>query len=255
MEEIYVNFEYDKSVHSRSSTNQTGPRSSERRFYGAAVLCLGLLSVFLLVGLISLGVHYHNSVRYAAAELFTIKTNMTERFQDFMKELSSLSAERDQLNSSLMKMTEAKRRFERICRQNKTCPAGWTMFSCFCYFLSNDAGSWTKGREDSRSKGADLVVVDSAEEQTFLSGLTTAETWSWIGLTDREEEGTWKWIDGASLTRSYWEENQPDNGGGDTTWGEEECAHIRTGKKTEENWNDRSCNASLRWICEKMAQH
>ncbi|KAK2905713.1 hypothetical protein Q8A73_009656 [Channa argus] len=119
MEQIYTNVKYDKSIHSRSSTNQTGPRSSERRFYRAAVLCLGLLSVFLLTGLISLGVHYHNSVRYAAAELSTIKANMTERFQDYMKELSSLSAERDQLNSSLMKRTEAKRRFERICRQSE----------------------------------------------------------------------------------------------------------------------------------------
>ncbi|XP_067371561.1 C-type lectin domain family 17, member A-like [Channa argus] len=82
----------------------------------------------------------------------------------------------------------------------------------------------------------------------------TSCTWWWIGLTDREEEGTWKWIDGALLTQRYWETKQPDNGIGDTMWGEEDCAHIRTQKKTKNNWNDLSCDASLHWICEKMAQ-
>ncbi|XP_067371589.1 CD209 antigen-like [Channa argus] len=83
----------------------SGPRSSERRFYGAAVLCLGLLSVFLLVGLISLGVHYHNSERGAAAELSTVKANMTELLQDSEKEVSSLTGEKNQLKTSLSSLT------------------------------------------------------------------------------------------------------------------------------------------------------
>uniref|UniRef100_A0A8C4EKZ1 C-type lectin domain-containing protein n=1 Tax=Dicentrarchus labrax TaxID=13489 RepID=A0A8C4EKZ1_DICLA len=140
-------------------------------------------------------------------------------------------------------------------RQNtlsyKACPTGWRMFMCSCYLLSNESGSWARGREDCRNRGADLVVIDSTEEQTFLSDLTMVETWIWIGLTDKDNEGTWKWIDGTPLTLQY--RSQPDNGGGDPKWGEEDCAHIRTGKKTEENWNDRSCDASLRWICEKKA--
>ena len=56
-----------------------------------------------------------------------------------------------------------------------------------------------------------------------------------------------------SLTCRYWETNQPDNKGGDPKWGEEDCAHMRSGEITEYNWNDRSCNISLRWICEKNA--
>ena len=43
---------YDHDMSSLCS----GPRSSERRLHGAVVLCLGLLSVVLLVGLIILGV-------------------------------------------------------------------------------------------------------------------------------------------------------------------------------------------------------
>uniref|UniRef100_A0A3Q1JHY8 C-type lectin domain-containing protein n=1 Tax=Anabas testudineus TaxID=64144 RepID=A0A3Q1JHY8_ANATE len=138
-----------------------------------------------------------------------------------------------------------------LTQWNKTCPAGWTKFNCSCYFLFTETGSWTEGRQDCRTRGADLVVIDSDEEQTFLSNLTDANVW--IGLTDEEQENTWKWIDGTPLTLSYWEKNQPDNGAGQAKWGEEDCVHIRTGWKTKNNWNDRSCRASLHWICEKKA--
>ncbi|XP_067371588.1 CD209 antigen-like protein C isoform X2 [Channa argus] len=210
MEEIYANVEYDKSVNSKPSTDQTAPRSSERRFHGAVVLCLGLLSVVLLAGLISLGVHYHYSVRVAAPDLSTIEANLTELLQD-----------------------------------KKTCPAGWTIFSSSCYFLSSDSGSWTRGSEDCRNRAAHLVVIKSDEEQKFISELTNLA--AWIGLTDKEEEGTWKWIDGTALILNFWNENQPDDGGIPKSK-EEDCAHV---KAETAQWNDLPCETPQRWICEK----
>ena len=47
-----------------------------------------------------------------------------------------------------------------------------------------------------------------------------------------------------------WRTGQPDNGGGDPQWGEEDCAHI--GPTTAE-WNDLSCEKVMYWICEKKA--
>uniref|UniRef100_A0A3B4YII7 C-type lectin domain-containing protein n=1 Tax=Seriola lalandi dorsalis TaxID=1841481 RepID=A0A3B4YII7_SERLL len=47
------------------------------------------------------------------------------------------------------------------------CPAGWRRFSHACYFLSCNTGSWEKGREDCRAKEADLVIIDSLEEQVL----------------------------------------------------------------------------------------
>ncbi|XP_039674622.1 CD209 antigen-like protein C [Perca fluviatilis] len=238
MGDIYANVDYDKSVDPRLSTNQTGPRSSERRFHGAIVLCLGLLSVFLLAGIISLGVH--------SVELSSIKANLTERLQASDNKSSSLTEERDRLNSSL---TEMAKELDRL-KQKKTCPAGWRMFSSSCYLLSAEKGSWEKGGQDCRERGADLVVIESSEEQTLLSDFIKKDTWYWIGLTDRDEEGTWKWVDGTPLTLKNWRTGQPDNGGGDQQWVEEDCAHIGS---TFTGWNDLSCDYVMYWICEKKA--
>ncbi|KAF3694519.1 CD209 antigen Dendritic cell-specific ICAM-3-grabbing non-integrin 1 [Channa argus] len=57
-----------------------------------------------------------------------------------------------------------------------------------------------RGRQDCKDREADLVVIDSAEEQKFISDFVTVG--AWIGLTDSEKEGTWKWVDGSSLTLS-----------------------------------------------------
>uniref|UniRef100_A0A4W6FUR7 C-type lectin domain-containing protein n=1 Tax=Lates calcarifer TaxID=8187 RepID=A0A4W6FUR7_LATCA len=126
-----------------------------------------------------------------------------------------------------------------------TCPTGWTNFSCSCYLFSDESGSWDQGRENCRARGADLVVIDSPKEQEFLLRFTSGS--AWIGLSDRDEEGTWKWVNKTPLNLVYWEKIQPDNGGGDPQWGEEDCAEIRS-----DGWNDLSCDASLRWICEKL---
>uniref|UniRef100_A0A668A4W8 C-type lectin domain-containing protein n=1 Tax=Myripristis murdjan TaxID=586833 RepID=A0A668A4W8_9TELE len=125
----------------------------------------------------------------------------------------------------------------------KTCPAGWRMFSCVCYFVSTESKPWEQARLDCRDRGADLVIIDSPEEQTFISSHKTSV---WIGLNDRDNEGTWKWTDGTPMTKSYWNANQPDN------WGEEDCVHINNFEAVN-NWNDLSCGSSLRWICEEMA--
>uniref|UniRef100_A0A669BZR7 C-type lectin domain-containing protein n=1 Tax=Oreochromis niloticus TaxID=8128 RepID=A0A669BZR7_ORENI len=131
----------------------------------------------------------------------------------------------------------------------KTCASGWRMFSCSCYLLSEKTGSWDEGRSDCRDRGADLVVIDSSEEQDFLVSFTQKQTW--IGLNDKEEEGRWKWVDGTPLTSlTFWSPRQPDNGGEDPQWGEEDCVHIRTDGNTL--WNDRSCRNSFPWVCEKI---
>ncbi|XP_070694527.1 CD209 antigen-like protein C [Pempheris klunzingeri] len=243
MEETYENVECDNL---KVSPNQRGPRSSNRRFHGAAVLCLGLLSASLLAALVGLTVHYLVSARGSAAEPST--ANMTEHLWACERKCSSLTEEGDQLKARIKEVTEELHRLQSSSKEEKTCPAGWTMFSGVCYLLSEWSSSWDKGRQDCRGRGADLVVIGSTEELRFLYGFT--EIRAWIGLTDSDEEGIWKWIDGTEALMTHWSPKQPDNGGGDPQWGEEDCAHINAYLFA---WNDLSCQTSLHWICEKMA--
>ncbi|KAJ0005780.1 hypothetical protein NQD34_015674 [Periophthalmus magnuspinnatus] len=124
------------------------------------------------------------------------------------------------------------------------------MFEWSCYLISNESKSWKQSQKDCRNRGTRLVAVDSTEEQAFLSGLIEEHTMLWIGLADSIKEGTWRWVSGDPLTLSFWQTQQPDNGGGIWQFGEEDCAHITTGTNSENNWNDLSCKTSLRWICE-----
>lgn len=253
MEDIYVNVESGKvNILEKKSTDQTGPRSSEKTFH-AVVLCLGLLSIFLLTGLIVLCVTY--------VRLSSVKSNLTESLQISNNKLSSLTEELNRLNADLstarsnltdcFQISDSKlsNLTEELNRLSRTCPAGWTTLNRVCYFISTESGSWEKGREDCRNRGADLVVIKSNLEQTFLTDFINGNAMVWIGLTDRDSEGTWMWIDGSPLSKQYWRDGQPDNG---LRHGEEDCAHIRGGDKDLRNWNDLPCGQTLRWFCQKM---
>uniref|UniRef100_A0A669EZ09 C-type lectin domain-containing protein n=1 Tax=Oreochromis niloticus TaxID=8128 RepID=A0A669EZ09_ORENI len=158
-------------------------------------------------------------------------------------QLSSMTEERDLLKANLTEMTKEMERLQRLFNQNKACPAGWSKFSCSCYLLSERSASWDVARKNCRDRGADLMVIDTPEEQMILSVIITED--AWIGLNDKEKEGTWKWVDGTPLTLRYWAGDQPDNGGG-----LEDCAHIINNNK--KSWNDLPCSTSLKWICEKI---
>ncbi|XP_034003324.1 CD209 antigen-like protein A [Trematomus bernacchii] len=237
MEEVYDDVDDVKTLSSSSSTIQEGPR----RLLRASVLGLGLLGVFLLAGLIGLAVHYHNSVGGAAADLSAVKADLssvTEERDNLTERLQARDQLINQLNVSL---TEKTREVECL---KKTCPEGWRKFGCSCYLFSTEKASWEQSRQDCRAEGAHLVIVDSEEEQEFITRMIKENTW--IGLSDREEEGTWKWVDGSplNLNLTFWSPGQPDN------FDEEDCAEIWSIDHSQ-SWNDKACKNDQHWICEK----
>uniref|UniRef100_A0A672HX89 C-type lectin domain-containing protein n=1 Tax=Salarias fasciatus TaxID=181472 RepID=A0A672HX89_SALFA len=119
---------------------------------------------------------------------------------------------------------------------------GWVHFRSSFYYISSTEKTWQKSQDDCLSRGADLTIVDSREEQDFLRRLSKV---MWIGLTDRAEERTWRWVDGTVLNTSYWSDRQPNN------WrGKQDCAEVQT-SDVENNWNDARCDSQNYWVCEK----
>ncbi|KAK9540256.1 hypothetical protein VZT92_002720 [Zoarces viviparus] len=128
--------------------------------------------------------------------------------------------------------------------EEERCPQGWLMFGSSCYYISSQRGSWDSSRQDCVQRDADLVIINSRQEQAFLTGFTMA---AWVGMTDREEEGTWTWVDGTPVKRDGldWAHGQPDD-----AFGGEDCGDLRT-MIDFIGLNDSKCSARLQWICEQ----
>uniref|UniRef100_A0AAR2IQ98 C-type lectin domain-containing protein n=1 Tax=Pygocentrus nattereri TaxID=42514 RepID=A0AAR2IQ98_PYGNA len=119
-------------------------------------------------------------------------------------------------------------------------------FGSSFYFFSTERNNWTESRQDCRKGGADLVIINSREEQMFLIDPKEKRNF-WIGLTDTETEDTWKWVDGQPLTDKFWKNNEPNNAG----VGGEDCAVFTTAlKDSQQTWNDLPCSGKENWICE-----
>ncbi|KAL7384446.1 hypothetical protein ABVT39_002436 [Epinephelus coioides] len=88
MEEVYENAENEECVEFKGTPKkQTGSEVS-KRFPGAVVLFLGLLSVLLLAGLIGVCVHCHVSAYGSALDLSMIKANLTESLNARITEMT-----------------------------------------------------------------------------------------------------------------------------------------------------------------------
>uniref|UniRef100_UPI001A981CD1 asialoglycoprotein receptor 1-like n=1 Tax=Gasterosteus aculeatus aculeatus TaxID=481459 RepID=UPI001A981CD1 len=147
---------------------------------------------------------------------------------------------------------------ERICRK---CLDGWRLFENKCYFFSSQTLTWSSSRSWCRTQGGDLLVVDSQPEQSFVFQSSQVLQLSgrrlWIGLSDREEEGEWRWVDGSRVLSDvqFWLSRpglgpEPDDWKLDDPRGED-CGLLDASEQALGSWMDGSCEESYRWICEK----
>uniref|UniRef100_A0A3Q2DIQ0 CD209 antigen-like protein E n=1 Tax=Cyprinodon variegatus TaxID=28743 RepID=A0A3Q2DIQ0_CYPVA len=124
------------------------------------------------------------------------------------------------------------------------CPTHWRYFKTKCYFVSTVKKNWTESRRACISEGADLVIINNHEEQSFVHGMLHKDQNAWIGLTDSLTEGVWMWVDKTPVTKSYWLPGQPNNYRGQDCG---EMVQTDSGGK----WNDDGCFSQQLWICEK----
>lgn len=120
-----------------------------------------------------------------------------------------------------------------------------------CYMLLNGLTNWTGAQAACITLGANLVSIDTAEEQVIVGGLATlypaGEPDLWIGASDSTIEGTFVWVNQDPLVYSNWRAGEPNNNGPDGT--DEDCAIIEGDAATE--WDDRPCSRLSPAICER----
>nr|XP_033479012.1 CD209 antigen-like [Epinephelus lanceolatus] len=193
----------------------------------------------------------YSSLSKERDQLRTSYSSLSKERDQLRTSYNSLSKERDQLQTShnnlskernqLQKKNEALTK-DRNDLQRKL-EARWMYFRGSFYHISSDQKTWQESRRDCQQKDADLVIINSKEEQDFTRQF---KKYMWIGLTDLQTEGTWKWVDGTQVTKSYWGPKEPNGGSG------ENCGEMKF--DSENSWNDGSCSLSHFWMCEKKVR-
>ncbi|XP_067437282.1 CD209 antigen-like protein E isoform X2 [Thunnus thynnus] len=180
-----------------------------RKLYRVVVVSLGLLCIL------------------QAALNISLRLALYNKTLDLEASFKTLTEERDELKKKLTDCVHDQQR--------------WKYFSGSFYYISSNMKTWNESRTDCLQRWADLVVVNSEEEQEFINQYRKT---MWIGLTDSEREGTWKWVDGTPLTTSFWHSGEPNN-----TNKSEDC--VETKFRDKNSWNDAVCGNRNSWICEK----
>lgn len=152
--------------------------------------------------------------------------------------------------------TQMSKTLEQLSNKAETCgpkcPYGWVAFRDSCYLFWNSTSiSFAKAAEICQQNGAHPVFVETAEENSFLKDYLRqmkAAFW-WIGMTDQETEGTWKWYGTNNVVQfTDWNEGEPNGGSKDN------CAHFFSWFNY--TWNDIWCNGekyTFYAICEKQS--
>ncbi|XP_074082192.1 C-type lectin domain family 4 member E isoform X2 [Macrotis lagotis] len=119
-------------------------------------------------------------------------------------------------------------------------------FSCFPD--PADTMVWTASLKNCEEMGGNLAVINTQEEQNFLFHAKPSRREFFIGLTDREVDGQWQWVDNTPFnkTLSFWDIGEPNN-----IATVEDCVTIRDSSNENRNWNDVTCFFNYYRICEK----
>jgi len=124
-------------------------------------------------------------------------------------------------------------------------PECWACTALDPWLLCELAASWEDARSACWGFGLDLAVLPTEEDNAKASALA----WDvlagdvWVGLTDADVEGTWRWIDGDLLAyESAWSPGEPNDYGAG-----EDCGTTNWGAVGF--WNDSSCGSALPFLC------
>ncbi|KAK7105213.1 snaclec coagulation factor IX-binding protein subunit A-like [Littorina saxatilis] len=125
------------------------------------------------------------------------------------------------------------------------CPDGYILNDESCYRLEESSKTFTEALDTCRREGGQLVTIDSSEEndvvtELLLDARQPSTEWAWIGLTDRETEGEFRWL-GSSDPPSF-TDMSPVIGNDDTV----DCVLITP----EFGWAPLYCDGYAAFVCE-----
>uniref|UniRef100_A0AAR2KFU0 C-type lectin domain-containing protein n=1 Tax=Pygocentrus nattereri TaxID=42514 RepID=A0AAR2KFU0_PYGNA len=138
----------------------------------------------------------------------------------------------------------------------RSCPEDWTYLEGKCYYFSKDKLDWKNSSDSCASMGSHLTILHTQQQHDHLEKIAHdiggLDYHFWIGLSDSEEEGVWKWVDNTLVNKTYWSETpkEPNNHETGGPHGED-CVVLQSQSKT---WFDVPCDFHYKRICEMGAR-
>nr|XP_020515385.1 asialoglycoprotein receptor 1-like [Labrus bergylta]XP_029138519.1 asialoglycoprotein receptor 1-like [Labrus bergylta] len=233
--------------------NQTERRLCRLLLLSFAVLCIIQASLNISLRLTVNSNRESHDCNTTQTKSYDQFNRLQERFNALTRDKNLLENRNNELNNLIKEMQEEQDRLKIQlremggCPSYSQCPAGWRQIGSRCYLLSSDSKTWEDSRKYCQSKAADLVVINSEQEQRDLYQLDgDVDLLFWIGLYDTA--GTFRWVDGSMLSKPFWQSGQPDRGGPNNR---EDCVEMNHNNPVLANWNDARCGDKRRWLCEK----
>jgi glucose/arabinose dehydrogenase len=112
------------------------------------------------------------------------------------------------------------------------------------YRLTSRAMAWKQAEAEARSLGGNLVIINSADEETWLKQTFGSNRQFWTGLSDRRQEGNFLWANGQAPDYLNWVKGQPNFSRANN----EDYVVINTGKNR--SWDDKTQRSKFRGIIE-----
>uniref|UniRef100_A0A3P9JP37 C-type lectin domain-containing protein n=1 Tax=Oryzias latipes TaxID=8090 RepID=A0A3P9JP37_ORYLA len=247
--------EKSSDTHPKTSDDKKKPASHGRLVWAAA--SLGILCLILIFVIASLSISFAQEHRTQSMMLTAQNQQLQTEKTALQRQMQNLSTDRDKLNWTISVILDYQNfPVTELCPQKvcKPCLDGWVLFQSNCYLFTKDMYSskwktWKKSQEFCKEKKADLVVIETLEEQEFINNNTSEydspKHGYWIGLSKTDTSGTWMWINGGNLTVMFWATEQP----GYT----QACALSKPQADPLASWDKVSCSMWNRWICETRA--
>lgn len=94
------------------------------------------------------------------------------------------------------------------------------------YAITTDKCNWDEAKQFALKQNGYLVIINSMEENNFIKTTyriplkgNVHDDVLWIGLSDAQEEGIFRWVNGEIPTFTNWSSGEPNNDYGTQDYG------------------------------------
>ncbi|XP_008628096.1 PREDICTED: macrophage mannose receptor 1 isoform X1 [Corvus brachyrhynchos] len=132
-------------------------------------------------------------------------------------------------------------------KTDPACLKGWERHGFYCYLVGHTSVTFSEAKKTCERSSGYLTSIGDRYEQAYLTSLIglSSEKYFWIGLSDMEEQGSFKWVTGEGVLYTNWNAAMPGKKAG--------CVALRTGNAAG-LWDVQNCEVKAKFLCKKLAE-